>query len=407
VDVAQVRENAEADVFLPGAPDPGLTLPTTTYRTRRRFPRNLLPVDYYAVSPQHPHWPLIVMLVLTQLSVGAFAVGLWLERSLAPDVLRAFQPVHALIALVIGLVALAASTLHLGRPQYAFRAVLGLSHSWLSREIVAFGSFAACASAYAVLTWTTPDEPELLATVGWLTVTLGLGGVLCSAMIYVVTGREFWGFGLTLSRFLLSAVVLGTATTQLSLLLGSRLLPAAVPVEAVAPIGAHLTRLLLVGCAAKLALEFSVLRHLADRTNTPLKRSARLMTGPLLNSTLARFAAGLLGGCILPLVLWTAPENAVAATPDLLAVLATLLSFGGCQGACDHDDRTAACDVGAADPSAPAPAGDLRPGTAPGPPGTGGCRGLGLRILLDRLRPQDPHARRAGGESHAGHGVSR
>jgi len=39
----------------------------------------------------------------------------------------------------MGLVALGASVLHLGRPQYAFRAILGLTHSWLSREIVGFG----------------------------------------------------------------------------------------------------------------------------------------------------------------------------------------------------------------------------------------------------------------------------
>src|SRR5690606_21183536 len=69
VDVRQVQEDAEANLFLPAAPEPHLTLPTTTYRTKRVFPRNMLPADYYAVSPHHPHWPLIVMLVLTQLSV--------------------------------------------------------------------------------------------------------------------------------------------------------------------------------------------------------------------------------------------------------------------------------------------------------------------------------------------------
>ena len=37
--------------------------------------------------------------------------------------------------------------LHLGRPQYAYRAVIGLRHSWLSREIVAFGLFAVAAQA--------------------------------------------------------------------------------------------------------------------------------------------------------------------------------------------------------------------------------------------------------------------
>ena len=75
VNVEQVIEDAEAAVFLPAAPDPQITLPTTTYKTQRPFPRNLLPADYFRVSPQHAHWPLVVMLVLTQLSVGAFAGG--------------------------------------------------------------------------------------------------------------------------------------------------------------------------------------------------------------------------------------------------------------------------------------------------------------------------------------------
>ncbi len=75
VDVQQVIEDSEADNFLPAAPEPHITLPTTRYKTSRVYPRNMLPADYYATNPQHPHWPLIVMLVLTQLSVGAFVVG--------------------------------------------------------------------------------------------------------------------------------------------------------------------------------------------------------------------------------------------------------------------------------------------------------------------------------------------
>ena len=63
--------------------------------------------------------------------------------------LGTLRPLHAVTALGFGLLALAASLFHLGRPQFAFRAVLGLRHSWLSREIVAFGAFAALASLYA------------------------------------------------------------------------------------------------------------------------------------------------------------------------------------------------------------------------------------------------------------------
>ncbi len=62
----------------------------------------------------------------------------------------ALRPLLAANALGFGLLALVASVFHLGRPLYAFRAVLGLRHSWLSREIVAFGLFAGLATAYSM-----------------------------------------------------------------------------------------------------------------------------------------------------------------------------------------------------------------------------------------------------------------
>ena len=75
VDTHQVLEETEGNQFLPGAPEPGYTIPTTVYKTDKPLPRNLLPADYYSSRPQHGHLPLVFMLVLTQMSVGAFVVG--------------------------------------------------------------------------------------------------------------------------------------------------------------------------------------------------------------------------------------------------------------------------------------------------------------------------------------------
>jgi Fe-S-cluster-containing dehydrogenase component len=151
VDTRQVIDDAEAAVFLPAAPDPQITYPTTTYKSRRAFPRNLLPADYFRVHASHAHWPLVVMLVLTQLSVGAFTVGMILDSLLVDGSANSWRSLHATSSLAFGLLALSASLLHLGRPWLAFRAVLGLRHSWLSREILAFGLFAKLAMAYAAL----------------------------------------------------------------------------------------------------------------------------------------------------------------------------------------------------------------------------------------------------------------
>lgn len=303
VDVDQVRENAEADPFLPAAPEPSLTLPTTHFKTSRVFPRNMLPADYRSVNPQHPHWPLIIMLVLTQLSVGAFAVGMLLETKLPADVFVRFQPVQAILALAFGLVALAASTAHLGRPQYAFRAIVGLRHSWLSREIVAFGIFAAAAASYAAIVWFVPNARVLANVSGWTTVVTGVIAVFCSAMIYAFTKREFWCLSRVFPRFVLTSAILGIAATWLSILLLGQALDSEIAGQVTAEVGPLLLRWLLIAAIAKLIFEAAVLRHLASRRTTPMKRTAMLMNGALIGSTLARFALGVLGGVFMPLLL--------------------------------------------------------------------------------------------------------
>ena len=122
---ATVVENAQADAFLPAAPSPGITLPTTRLPERERaLPRNLLPADFYSVSPSHQHLPLVrdaradaarrsARSSSTDLLVAALvrrpraaARGRSTPRSRWPS----------------ALLALGASTLHLGRPLYAFRA---------------------------------------------------------------------------------------------------------------------------------------------------------------------------------------------------------------------------------------------------------------------------------------------
>ena len=327
VETQQVIEDSEAAVFLPAAPDPQITLPTTTFRTKRVFPRNLLPVDYHSVAVQHPHWPLIVMLVLTQLSVGAFTTLLWLERWVADATLVTVRPLHSLTALVIGLTALGAAVLHLGRPQYAYRAIVGLKHSWLSREIIAFGVFAKLAVVFAATHWLGAYwQPSHLieATLGWAVVVSGLLGVGCSVMIYAVTRKPLWGFIATTVRFFLTAAVLGVATIWLTTLLLSALGHEGAT-ELMASSTRRICRALLVLSGAKLLFEGSLFLHLMTRQMTPLKRSAALQIGPLANVTIARFACGVLGGVLMPLFLQQLLDEANAGQVVVRVVVMTML----------------------------------------------------------------------------------
>lgn len=293
---AAVVDEAEANVFLPGAHAPGDTLPTTVYRTARAVPRNLLAADHYALSPQHAHTPLAIMLVLTQLSVGTFVLALVLGVR--------HEASSALVALLLGLAALAASTLHLGRPERAWRALLGLRRSWLSREVLAFALFAAAACGQALALWRGPAATH--APLAWTVAATGVGAVLCSVMVYAATRRELWSFARTGARFGLTTVVLGAATLLALTTLAGR---------AVDP---RLRWVLGAAAAAKLLLDAALLRHLAARRHTVLRRSALLMVRELHRATLVRF---LVGGAALLLL--------VPAPTPVLALLCGVLCLTG------------------------------------------------------------------------------
>ena len=97
------------------------------------------------MTPEHPHWSLILMTVLTQLSVGAF-VTIWLLQLLGAST---HLGIAALTSLAVGSLALGAATLHLGRPAFAYRALKMWRRSWLSREVLLFSAFSGVAGAYA------------------------------------------------------------------------------------------------------------------------------------------------------------------------------------------------------------------------------------------------------------------
>ena len=275
----QIVEAAQASAFVPGAAGPDNTLPTTQYQTRRPLPRNLLPADFYAVNAEHSHPPLVLMLVLTQLSVGAFAVDWLLRAGLGEQ--AALRSSNALFALVLAIAAMAASLVHLGRPMYSFRAFLGLGTSWLSREIVAFSIFSALAALYAG-SFFVPSVARLSSSLELVVAVTGVGAVGCSVMVYAATRRECWSATTTGLKFFATAFVLGVATLMLS-----------------GPSPA-LARALCLGALLKLAYEASVFRHLRRRQHTALKRAAILMTGDLFGVTAVRFACGVIGGVLLP-----------------------------------------------------------------------------------------------------------
>jgi Fe-S-cluster-containing dehydrogenase component/DMSO reductase anchor subunit len=271
------REGALVDTshFLPAAPDPAYTQPTTRYVSAKPLPDNLVAADASALRPQHAHWPLVIMLTLLPVSVGCYATVLCRSGFTPDSLVSGIKPDlrFASLAWLIGAAGLAASVFHLGQPLRAWRIFLGWRKSWLSREAMIFGAWfglatATTATAAGLLPALLPLRLLLAATVG--TGLLGLG---CSVMIYVDTRRHFWRPGQTAPRFLGTAVLTALALT--------------------APRAAGLLLL------AKLAWE--------SRTFYDGSVSARLQRGPLRTASALR---DLLGGAALVLLLtlpgWTA-----------------------------------------------------------------------------------------------------
>jgi formate dehydrogenase iron-sulfur subunit len=269
--------------FLPASPAPDITLPTTRYKSASPLPAGLLAGDHARMVPAESHLPLVFMLVLTQLSVGAGIAAALVD----PAKWLAFASAAA------GALGLGIASLHLGKPLKAWRAFLGWRKSWFSREVIVFAGYVPLATVSAAAFWWAP----LGAFQAPLTVTAavaGLLGVLCSVMIYADTRREFWRASQCLGKFLGTTLLLGTAVT-----LALRA-PSSLPGNSSFAV---LSGLLAVVTIAKLAFEHRIFRHLADedtRVLTSLNKTARLLEGRLGLAARARVGCGIFGGVVLP-----------------------------------------------------------------------------------------------------------
>ena len=305
VDVAAWRaDHATADA--PSLPPSGLTLSTTRLALPPDLAADAVAASDHRVEPEHPHWPLIVLTLLTQLSLGAMAATVAAE--LAGGRRLAGGAVGAAFA---GALALGASLFHLGRPSLALKALRNLRTSWLSREVALFSAFAGLALAYAVA-WEgwAAGVPRL--PVGLAAVAVGAAGVFASGRLYLVPSRPVWDSRRTLVAFFATAAATGPLLALLAL---DR-----------ARLGTALVLALLAAAAAGSLAQLAVHAHLAAtvrrRTDRQHQGTAALLRRyrGVLGARLAAVAAG------LGLLAWVAadPLAGPAATGRLATALAVM-----------------------------------------------------------------------------------
>lgn len=291
--------------FLPGTPAPDYTLPTTRYRTSRPRVTALRAADESALKPEQPHWPLVFLLVFSQASVGLLAAA---SNPMLDGRGVTMPALVASLAFMGG--ALGLASFHLGRPLKAWRVFLGWRKSWFSREAIAFGGYMntlAVAVCLAVFGW-----GSLFNMVLPVALFLGTASLFCSVMLYVDTRREFWSGYHTGLRFLGTTVLLGFVG-GLMFTSGDAVISKS---SLVAITGLSLTKILL---------EATVMVHARAGEWTPLKRTARLIIGPLRKVAGFRcFALGL-GGVLFPLL---GLIGMVAVSSDLAIVVFAVLLAG-------------------------------------------------------------------------------
>ncbi len=325
----------ETDRLAPGAPKSSITYPSTVY-SGKRVSESLADataqdagVDEVAES----HWPLVMMLVATQISVGMLlaerfaSTMLWIDGSRMPIEATRW---NASLALAIAAVGMSIAPLHLGRPLRAWRVFLGLRTSWLSREAVILGKYtAALAMAVALLWLPTYAEYIPAAITGRIPVwaagailviatALGMLGLISSAMIYIATRRTLWRYQRTLIRFLGTAVAGGAAWTGVAMFIGH----ASNPITWFVLLGA------LILLVAKLDWEFQI--HLGPSRSVDDdhdRRSRQLVDRHLVSIKQLRIAFGiafiaLLIGSLMAILLL--PPGGALGITVLAAIMLTI-----------------------------------------------------------------------------------
>ncbi|MFZ5877088.1 MAG: DmsC/YnfH family molybdoenzyme membrane anchor subunit, partial [Nitrospirota bacterium] len=245
----------QAKLAIPGFPDPAISRPNVRFQQTRSLPGELRRADGEPVAyrkdqpggdrftvapggtPAQAEWglaklrsredPLVIFTLLSQAVVGAFTwivLGPWLGGDGGAALSASAHPI-AVAATLWGLFGLQTlgmvmSTLHLGKPQYFYRAMNNLRHSWVSREIFFMGAFYHLLGALAIvvtfpglIAWLPAGIADLVPSLlGWIGVAAGGLGMYSMIRCYRIKARPFWDHWHSGGAFASSAVILGSAT---------------------------------------------------------------------------------------------------------------------------------------------------------------------------------------------------
>ena len=248
--IPEGRQQARTEI--PGFPTTDITHPNIRFQQTRTLQRDMVRVDSTAlkyhrddnqdkfkpvVDPKYGNkteWnlaklrsredPLVLFTLISQMVVGAFLL-LFLGPMTGLENLAPGAHPTIYTALLFGLLgietyALFTSTMHLGKPQYFYRAFYNLRYSPVSREVASLALFYNLLGLYTllvafpfVLTEWFGMSRSLLDTVthlaGWAAVVAGPVSLFFMHSIYRIKARPFWNHWQVLTAFYGNMLALG------------------------------------------------------------------------------------------------------------------------------------------------------------------------------------------------------
>lgn len=242
----------QAETEIPGFPRTDITQPNIRFQQTSTLERDMTRVDSTAVKyhrddsqgsykseldPKHGfkrEWnlrklrsredPLVLFTLISQMVVGAFLL-MFIGPMMGLEHLTPEAHSTTYSALLFGLLgiesyALFISTMHLGKPQYFYRAFYNLRYSPVSREVASLAVFYNLLGVYTLLVtfpFVMTDwfgmSADMLASLtniaGWAAVVTGPVSLFFMHSIYRIKARPFWNHWQVLTSFYGNMFALG------------------------------------------------------------------------------------------------------------------------------------------------------------------------------------------------------
>ncbi len=151
------------------------------------------------------HLPLTLFSICMQAAVGIMvfaAIGKLLNKD-------AIFKNAMMAAAGLGIIAMLASVLHLGRPLSAFMALYQFSSSWLSREIWFTALFVGFTVLAVLLLWVKPQNKGAITGATLAAAVIGLIHIAFMAAVYTTSSVPLWQGTSTFVEFYAAAISMG------------------------------------------------------------------------------------------------------------------------------------------------------------------------------------------------------